>query len=552
MTQKIWLAAYETGVPYEISEDFPDSLVNYFRQCCERYPRLPAIKNFGVSLSYQQLAETAEAFAGYLQHRLGLNKGDRIALMLPNLLHYPVALLGALQAGLIVVNFNPLYTSHELLAQLKDCGAAAIVLFAGCAQRLQAIIAETAVPHVIIAHIGDLMPWPKGLWMDFAAKHLKKRIPPWDIPKAISFKRALQQGGALRPVQISADDIAFIQYTGGTTGTPKGAMLSHRNIVANIQQTYLWIRRHVREGEERVIVALPLYHIFGLTINFLSHLKFGSEHILIADPRNIPALVAELKASRFSVLAGVNALFAKLLKNDEFKQLDFADLRLVVGGGEAIKPSVAEQWQRVTGKPICQAYGLTEASPGICCNPLYLDDFNGTVGVPIPSTEVEIRSEDDAPLPPGEPGELWVKGPQVMQGYWNNPHATEQVLTPDGWLRTGDIATMDEKGYIRIVDRKKDMIIVSGFKVYPNEIESLLTAHPGVAEAAVVGQVDETAGEIVTAFIVKKDPSLKESDIERYCRENLTPYKVPRKIVFLDELPKSPIGKVLRRHLRAP
>ena len=547
---KFWLNAYEPGVPAEIGELEHASVGDYIHHCCTKFADTPALCNFGVQLTYKEFDRYGLAFAGYLQQKLNLAKGERLAVMLPNILQYPVVVLGALRAGLVVVNFNPFYSAREMREQLTDCGATAIVVFAGCAHKLEEAIDGTAIQHIVVTNIGDLFPWPQSVLMNFAAKTIKRSIPSWNIPNAIAFKSTLNQELELKPVSVGHDDLAFLQYTGGTTGTPKGAMLSHGNLLANIEQTHLWLKQTLREGHERVIVALPLYHIFALTLNFLSLLQFGGMHYLITDPRDIRALVRELKKAQFTVLAGVNALFAKLLECPDFKSLDFTDLRFVVGGGAAMQSAVAKKWQKVTGVPICQAYGLTEASPGVSCNPLHLRNYDGTVGVPVPSTLVQICSEKGSGAEKGEPGELLVKGPQVMQGYWGKESETANVITKDGWLRTGDIATINSEGFIRIVDRQKDLIIVSGFKVYPNEIEEILVAHPCISDAGVVGEPHMVSGEIVKAFIVSTDPELTMEAVEAYCRANMTAYKTPDVIIFLDEIPKSKIGKVLRRKLR--
>ncbi len=547
---KHWLNAYEPGVPAEIGKLSYSSVGDYLHDCCLRFLDKPALSNYGVQLSYSEFNRYSRWFAAYLQNTLKLSKGDRLAVMLPNSLQYPVVIMGALKAGLVVVNFNPFYTSREIHEQLKDCAATTIIVFAGCANAVERAVEGTAIEHVLVTQLGDLFPWPKSVAINLAAKYLKRSVPEWRIEGAISLKTAFQCRTDFKRVPITHEDLAFLQYTGGTTGTAKGAMLSHGNLLANIEQTNLWLRQTLREGQERVIIALPLYHIFALTLNFLSLLRFGGIQYLITDPRDSDALVSELEQAKFTCIAGVNALFAKLLDNERFATLDFTDLRFVVGGGASIQKSVAEKWQQITGLPVCQAYGLTEASPGVCCNPLNLREYNGTVGVPVPSTMVQICSEKGTAVNIGEEGELLVKGPQVMQGYWGKETETANVLTKDGWLRTGDIATINQDGFVSIVDRQKDLIIVSGFNVYPNEIEQILVAHPKIADAGVVGEAHMVSGEIVKAFIVRNDPHLSAEMIETYCRENMTSYKVPDAIVFLDEIPKSKVGKVLRRQLR--
>ncbi len=548
--RRIWLSAYEKGVPADIGELAYSSVGDYLYDCCLRFLEKPALSNYGNQLTYSDFSRYSRSFAAYLQNTLKMTKGERLAVMLPNILQYPIVIMGALRAGLIVVNFNPFYTPREVHKQLIDCGATTIVVFAGCAHTVQDAMGGTAIEHVLVTEIGDLFPWPKSTAINLAAKYLKKSIPAWHIEGALPLKTALQPRTDFKRVPITHDDLAFLQYTGGTTGTAKGAMLSHGNLLANIEQTNLWLRQTLIEGGERVIVALPLYHIFALTLNFLSLLRFGGIQYLVTDPRDSDGLVNELKQARFTCLAGVNALFAKLLDNPRFSSLDFSDLRFVVGGGAALQSTIAERWQQVTGQPICQAYGLTEASPGVCCNPLNLPSYNGTVGVPVPSTIVQVCNEKGGVVSEDDEGELLVKGPQVMQGYWGKETETANVLTKDGWLRTGDIATINPEGFVRIIDRQKDLIIVSGFKVYPNEIEDILVAHPKIADAGVVGEPHTVSGEIVKAFIVREDPELTEREVEAYCQKNMTAYKIPDTIVFLDEIPKSKVGKVLRRQLR--
>lgn len=550
MTKKIWLKSYEKGVPHELAPLKYSSVDQYISQCCISFPNEPALNSFGEALSYTEFLNIGSAFAAYLQNQLKLKKGDRIAIMLPNILPYPVAMFGALKAGLVVVNINPLYIAREVLEQLQDSGAVAIVVFEASACALEKIITQTSVRHVIVAGVGDLMSFTKALAIDFIARFIKRKIPKWNIPHAIPFSATVHTSGDFQAVEIDQSDLAFLQYTGGTTGKQKGAMLSHGNLLANIEQTYLWIRQHLLEKQEVTLIALPLYHIFALTVNFLSMLRTGGLNILIADPRNTSNLVAEIKKHRVSCIGGVNTLFLNLLNNPEFRNLDFSNLRLTVGGGSAIESSVAEQWHQCTGIQITQAYGLTEASPGVCCQPLTMHKFDRSVGLPVPSTLVEIRSDSGKPLPLGEAGELWVKGPQVMSGYWQKPKETHETLTSDGWLRTGDIASMDDNGYIYILDREKDLIIVSGFNVYPSEVENILTSHPSISEAAVIGVKDAQTGESVKAFVITKTPSLTTTEIHDYCKKYLTHYKIPNQIAFVTELPKSTVGKILRRKLK--
>lgn len=550
MKDKYWLDAYEAGVPDSIGEFNHQSVSDYIEYCCARYPDLPAVRNFGVSLSYAELQEKATFVAAFLQQGLKLKKGERIAVVLPNLLQYPVVLLGALKAGLIVVNFNPAYSQRELVAQLIDCSATTVVVFAGCAHLLEGVMDQTSLRHVIVTNIGDLFPRPKAVLINFIVKYIRNKIPDWQLPSAIPFERLLQANHSYESVYVGSDDTAFLQYTGGTTGVAKGAILSHGNILANIEQTILWTRRHLRERREKVIVALPLYHIFGLTINFLSNLHFGGVHELITDPRDTRTLIKTMKHSGFTIFAGVNALFAKLLASRKFRNLDFKNLRLVIGGGSAVQSSVASQWQNLSGIPISQAYGLTEASPGVCCCPLYMMGYTGSVGLPVPSTRIKICDDDGSLVDCNKPGELLVKGPQVMQGYWQKTAETALVFSHDGWLKTGDIATIDDDGFVWIVDRKKDVIIVSGFNVFPNEVENVLLNHPDIVDAGVIGKPRDSTGEMVLAFVVVKSRFVSETDIVQYCRQNLASYKIPKEIRFVKEIPKSNIGKVLRKDLR--
>ncbi|KZC34413.1 long-chain fatty acid--CoA ligase, partial [Rhodanobacter sp. FW510-R12] len=492
-------------------------------------------------------------FAGYLTGVLKLGKGDRVAIMMPNVLQYPIALFGTLRAGLVVVNTNPMYTARELKHQLEDSGAKAIVVLDNFAGTLQHVVAETHVQHIITTGIGDLLGFPKGALINFVLKHVKKMVPAFDLPQAVRFRDALARGAAhpLQPVTLGHDDIAFLQYTGGTTGVAKGAMLTHGNMVANTLQAAAWIGTDlVTPGEEVIITALPLYHIFSLTANGLVFMRLGGLNWLITNPRDMPGFVKELRKSGFTALTGVNTLFNGLLNTPGFSELDFSKLHLTLGGGMAVQRAVAERWKKVTGCTLAEAYGLTETSPAVCINPLDLKEYNGSIGLPVPSTNVAIWSEEGKPLPLGEVGELMVQGPQVMKGYWNRPDETAKVLDADGWLHTGDIAKMDANGYFYIVDRKKDMILVSGFNVYPNEVEDTVMQHPGVLEVAAVGVPDEHSGEVVKLFVVRKDPNLTEEALKQFCRENLTGYKRPKLIEFRDSLPKSNVGKILRRELR--
>lgn len=549
--ERPWLAHYPEGVPAQIDANQYASVAAVVEEAFERFRQRPAFASFGKILSYGQIDEMSRQFAGYLTGVLKLNKGDRIAIMMPNVLQYPIALFGALRAGLVVVNTNPMYTARELQHQLEDAGAKAIVVLDNFAATLQKVVAETHVEHIISTGIGDLLG-AKGMVINFVLKHVKKMVPPFNLPHAVRFTDALSRGAPhpLPKVQLGHDDIAFLQYTGGTTGVAKGAMLTHGNMVANMLQAGAWIGNNAKQGEEVIITALPLYHIFSLTANGLVFMRLGGLNWLITNPRDMPGFVKELKKSKFTALTGVNTLFNGLLNTPGFAEVDFSRLHLSLGGGMAVQRAVAERWKKVTGVTLAEAYGLTETSPAVCINPLDLKDYNSSIGLPIPSTDVAIWSEEGQPLPIGEVGELMVRGPQVMKGYWQRPDETAKVLGADGWLHTGDIARMDETGYVYIVDRKKDMILVSGFNVYPNEVEDVVMQHPGVAEVAAVGVADEHSGEVVKLFVVRKDPNLTVEELKKFCHDNLTGYKRPKLIEFRDSLPKSNVGKILRRELR--
>ncbi|EKD54586.1 MAG: hypothetical protein ACD_60C00067G0004 [uncultured bacterium] len=550
--EKIWLQSYPRGVPPEINPDSYQSLVDLFLKICQQFKDSPAFYNLGTTLSFQQLEEDSRACAAYFQHVLNLKKGDRIAIMLPNILQYPVVMFGALLAGLIVVNVNPLYTPPELIHQLKDSGTETIVVLDHFANTVQEALLSTPLKNVIITQIGDFFSPSKGWLIHFYLKYVKKKIPTFHIPHAIRFKEAFSKGKKLTftPVDVTHQDIAFLQYTGGTTGIAKGAVLTHRNLVANIVQAEAWFSPIFEIGKEIVITALPLYHIFSLTANCLFIAKIGGLNVLITNPRDMPRFISEIAKFKFTVLTGVNTLFNSLLKQPKFLELDFSAVKLGLGGGMAIQQTVASMWQTVTKSPLLEAYGLTETSPCVSMNPPDLREYNGTVGLPVPSTNVCILDEDGHELPIDTPGELAVKGPQVMYGYWHNPTETQKVFTKDGWLLTGDIASINAGGYIKICERKKDMILVSGFNVYPNEIEDVLVRLQGVREAAVIGVPDENSGEVVKAFIVKDNPDLTVSDVLCYCHKNLTGYKVPKFVEFAEDLPKSNVGKILRRALR--
>ncbi|BDU21320.1 AMP-binding protein [Dyella sp. GSA-30] len=549
--ERPWLKHYPDGVPAEIDINQYPSVVAVLEEAFERFRERPAFASFGKKLSYGQIDAMSKQFAGYLTGELKLVKGDRIAIMMPNVLQYPIALFGALRAGLIVVNTNPMYTARELKHQLEDSGAKAIVVLDNFAATLQQVVAETGVKHIVTTGIGDLLGL-KGVLVNFVVKNVKKLVPAFSLPQAVRFKDALSRGAAhtVKTPDIGHDDIAFLQYTGGTTGVAKGAMLTHGNMVANMLQAGSWIGTNLRPGQEVVITALPLYHIFSLTANGLVFMRLGGLSWLITNPRDMPAFVKELKASGFTALTGVNTLFNGLLNTAGFAELDFSRLHLSLGGGMAVQRAVAERWKKVTGCTLVEAYGLTETSPAACINPLDLKEYNGSIGLPVSSTDAAIWSEDNQPLGVGEVGELMIHGPQVMKGYWQRPDETIKVLGSDGWLHTGDIAKMDENGYFYIVDRKKDMILVSGFNVYPNEVEDAVMQHPGVAEVAAIGMPDEHSGEVVKIFVVRKDPNLTVEELKQFCKENLTGYKRPKVIEFRDALPKSNVGKILRRELR--
>ncbi len=547
-----WLAHYPKGVPAEIDLEQYRNIVSVLEDSCDRYRSKPAFENMGKTISYDELDRLSYQFACHLLLDLKLKKGDRVALMMPNLLQYPVAIFGVLRAGLTVVNTNPLYTPRELKHQLNDSGAVAIVVVENFANVVQEVVKDTQVKHVFTTGVGDMLGFPKRYIVNFVLKYVRKAVPEFSLPGAVNFVDAVNAGAGkkLPTIDIAPSDIAFLQYTGGTTGVSKGAMLTHRNLVANMQQSSAWLGTNVRLGEEEIITALPLYHIFALTANCLVFIKFGGLNHLITNPRDMPGFVKTLSGIRFTAITGVNTLFNGLLNTPGFDKLDFSRLHLTLGGGMAVQRAVAERWKKVTGVTLVEAYGLTETSPAACINPMDLKDFNGAIGLPVPSTEASVQDESGQILPIGDVGELCIRGPQVMAGYWQRPEETAKVLTADGWLKTGDMAKMDANGYCYIVDRKKDMILVSGFNVYPNEIEDVIATHPGVLEVAAVGVPDEKSGEAVKVVIVKKDPNLTADDIKNHCRHELTGYKQPRYIEFRTELPKTNVGKILRRELR--
>ena len=551
--EKLWLKSYQQGVPAEINPNEYASLVELFNESCLKYSSHVAYMNLGSSLSYEHVHQLSGQFAQYLQ-LLGLQKGARVALMMPNILQYPVALFAILQAGLTVVNINPLYTCDELTYQLNDSGAEVIIVMANFAKTVEKARLKTPqLKHVVVTEMGDLFPPVKRLIVNAVVRYIKRMIPAYNIPDATSFNQALKQGAdgnKLRPAALAHDDIAFIQYTGGTTGVSKGAMLTHGNMIANVLQASAWISPLSVNSSDIVVTALPLYHIFSLTANCLIFFRAGAKNILITNPRDIAGFINEIKQTKFTAITGVNTLFNALLNHPSFSTIDFSTLKLALSGGMALQKSVSVRWHETTQSPILEAYGLTETSPAVTINPMYLTEYNGSIGLPLPSTEISIRDPDGRELLLGEQGELCIKGPQVMPGYWQHREETALVFWPDGFLRTGDIVMMDEKGFIYLLDRIKDMILVSGFNVYPNEIEQVIGLMPGVLEVGAIGVVDSLGGEKVKACIVKRDPSLTTDDVLAHARQHLTAYKVPKIIEFYTELPKTSVGKILRRALK--
>jgi long-chain acyl-CoA synthetase len=551
---KAWIESYPPGMPADIDLSDGATLVSIFESSARRFADRPAFSCMGRTLTYGELDRLSADFAGWLTRDLGLAPGTRVAIMLPNLLQYPVALYGVLRAGMTVVNVNPLYTPRELKHQLADSGAEAILVLENFAATLEKVIAETPVKHVAVTGIGDMLAFPKRQLVNFVIRKVKKMVPAYRLPGHLRLEDALARGRqkGFAPVAVSQEDLAFLQYTGGTTGVSKGAMLTHRNMVANLRQMHAWIGGLIDEGSEVVITALPLYHVFSLVCNCLLFMSVGGNNVLITNPRDIPAFVKELSRLPFTIITGVNTLFNALVQNPDFAKIDFSHLKWAGAGGMALQAATAQRWHAVTGKYVQEGYGLTETSPVVTMQPASVSEvFTGTIGLPLPSTEVAIRDDDGRDVALGEPGELCVRGPQVMKGYWQRPEATEQVMYPDGYLRTGDIATMDEKGFFRIVDRKKDMILVSGFNVFPNEVENVVTLHPDVIEAACIGVPDPKSSEAVKIFVVKRPgANLDAGQVIAWCRENLTAYKVPKHVEFRDELPKTNVGKILRRALR--
>ena len=550
--ERIWLKSYPEGVPAEIDLSGVGSLGDFIAESVGEFRARAAFISMGRAITYGELDLRSRAFASYLKNVAGLKQGARVALMIPNLLQYPIAAFGSLRAGYVVVNFNPLYSPRELRHQLADSGAEAIVVLENFAATLEKAIEGTALKTVIVTGAGDQLGAVKGPLVNSVVRHVRRGVPAFSLPQAVRFNRALALG-ARRPfadAAVKPDDIAFLQYTGGTTGVPKGAMLTHRNMVANLRQIHAWIAPAVHAEGEMFVAALPLYHVFALQVNGFVPVMIGASNLMIANPRDIPGLVKALRGTPFTVIPGVNTLFNALLNNKDFATLDFSRLHFAIGGGMAVQRAVAERWQSVTGKPLIEAYGLTETSPAAIANPLTIDHFNGAIGLPLPSTEIAIRDGDGRDLEVGEIGELCIRGPQVMAGYWKKPDETAMVMTTDGFLRTGDIARVDEQGYVYVVDRKKDMINVSGFNVYPNEIEEVMATHPGVLEVGAVGIPDARTGEAVKIVVVRKDPGLSEADLVAHARGQLTGYKIPRHVEFRDALPKTNVGKILRRELR--
>ncbi|TAL61347.1 MAG: long-chain-fatty-acid--CoA ligase [Legionella sp.] len=550
---KRWFEQYQNGVPHEIDSSEYQSLVELFTTSCTKFSDKVAYTNLGTEITYSELEQLSRDLAAYLQ-QLGLEKGARIAIMMPNIIQYPIALFAILRAGFIVVNTNPLYTPDELAHQMNDSGAEAIIVLANFAHTVEKVLPTTPkLKHIIVTQIADLFPPVKRFIVNAIVKYVKKMIKPYHIPHAVALNYALLEGkqSTLHRVELDHSSIAFLQYTGGTTGVAKAAVLTHGNLVANILQAYAWISPlGISEAQEIIVTALPLYHIFSLTANCLTFLKLGAKNILITNPRDVTHFVNDIKNSKFTVLTGVNTLFNSLLNHPKFKDVDFSHLKLSLSGGMALQKSVSLRWKEVTKTRVLEAYGLSETSPAVTMNPMYLDGYNGSIGLPLPSTDISIRDDQGNEVPVGTSGELCIKGPQVMSGYWNRPDETALVFTKDGYLKTGDIGRMDEEGFLYLVDRKKDMIVVSGFNVYPNEVEQVIGLHPGVLEIGVVGVMDGEAGERVKACIVKRDPNLTAEDIIAHCREHLTAYKIPKIIEFYDELPKTNVGKILRRALK--
>ncbi len=549
---RYWLNSYPEGVPAAINPDQYASLTELLEHRFTEFAELTAFSNLGTELDYAEVERLSRGFAAYLQSATSLEPGDRVAVMMPNLLQYPIALFGILRAGMVAVNVNPLYTPRELEHQLSDSGARAVVVLENFANTVEQVLPATDIEAVIVTAVGDQFPFLKRMVTNLVVRHVKRLVPPWRIEAAVPYLSVLAQGEGLayQDVAIGPNDIAFLQYTGGTTGVAKGAVLTHRNMVSNVIQAAAWAKPFIAGRGDVVVTPLPLYHVFSLTANLFCFVELGGHNLLITNPRDLQSVIKELKRGPFAYITGVNTLFVALMNAPEFATVDFSALKVSMGGGMAVQRSVAEAWKTLTGGPLSQGYGLTETSPIVCANPLDGRDFNGSVGLPVPSTDVVICDDSGAHMAVGEVGEICVRGPQVMREYWNRPDATAEILSADGWLKTGDIGRMDEQGFVYIEDRKKDLIIVSGFNVYPNEIEAVVVAHPGVLEAAAVGVPGGQSGETIRLFVVKKDPALTDTELIEHCRRSLTAYKIPREVVFKDELPKTNVGKVLRRALR--
>ncbi len=547
-----WYSSYPQGIPHEIDLNGYHSLVDVFEQACSTYPNNPCFSNYGKTLSYQEMHSLTQSLAAFFQNQLGLKPGEKIAIMMPNLLQNPICIFAALRAGLTIVNTNPLYTARELKHQLCDSGASTIVVLENFASTLEQVVQDTPIKNIIVTRMGDMLPFPKSSIINLVVKYIKKMVPKFNLPGSYNFKQCLTEGDAsqyTRP-DLTLDDFAFLQYTGGTTGVAKGAILTHRNMVSNLQQVSEWIEPFVEKGKECVITALPLYHIFSLTANCMFFMKIGGLNHLITNPRDMKNFVKELQNTRFTAFTGVNTLFCGLLNTPGFSDIDFSHFKLTLGGGMAVQKSVAQDWQNITGQTLLEAYGLTETSPAACINPMNLKSYNAKIGLPMPSTDIIIKDENNQPVPTGEHGEICIKGPQVTQGYYQRPEETAQVFDEDGFFHTGDIGFMDEQGFFQIVDRKKDMIIVSGFNVYPNEVEEAIASHPDITEVGVIGIPDEKCGESVIAVVVSTNPKLTLEDIRSHCEQSLTRYKLPRRIELVDEVPKTNVGKILRRELR--
>ncbi len=550
MDREFWRDKYPKGIPFDIDNRKYQSVLELFDGACKRYATRPAYTNMGHTLTYADLERDSRAFAAWLQHHTDLKPGDRIAMQMPNILQYPIAVFGALRAGFIVVNTNPLYTEREMVHQFNDSGARALISFANVGALVEKVVPQTAIHHIILTDLGDALPFPRRNLVNFAVRHVKKMVPSYILPQAHGFREVITEGRklAFKPHVAASDDIAILQYTGGTTGVAKGAMLTHANLVANLMQMQVQLT-HFEEGQETMVAPLPLYHIFAFTVCCLGMMEIGCHTLLITNPRDLPAFVKELSRQRFSSFAGLNTLFVALLNNAEFRKLDFSALKLTVAGGMALTHRAAEEWEEVTGCRVCEGFGMTETSPVVTMNPLDAIRI-GSIGLPVANTSLKAIDDAGKEVGLGQPGELCVKGPQVMKGYWQRPEATAEMIDADGWLHTGDVAIIDPDGYSRIVDRKKDMILVSGFNVYPNEIEDVVAIMPSVLESAAVGVPDPKSGEAVKLFVVRRNPGLTSEEVVAHCRNHLTAYKVPRSIVFRDSLPKSPVGKILRRELR--